>query len=179
MKVYGTAALMALAACQTAAPYDGTQAAAAPRVGVEAWLTTGDQRVLLARQPDVAFGSTSSGTAWTITIDPAQAFQEMIGFGAAMTDASAWLIQNKMSAADREKLLQDLFGRDSGVGFSFVRTPMGASDFSMTHYTYDDVPAPQTDSALDHFSIEPDRAAKLPLLRRALAINPQLKVMAS
>jgi len=56
---------------------------------------------------------------------------------------------------------------------------MGASDFSMTHYTYDDVAASQADSGLDHFSIDPDRAAKVPLLRRALAINPQLKVMAS
>jgi glucosylceramidase len=56
---------------------------------------------------------------------------------------------------------------------------MGASDFSMTHYSYDDMPGTSTDSTLAHFSIEPDRAEKVPLLRRAFAINPQLKVMAS
>jgi glucosylceramidase len=106
-------------------------------------------------------------------------YQQMVGFGAAMTDASAYLIQNKMSASDRESLLQELFGRANGIGLSFIRVPMGASDFSLRHYSYDDMPAPQVDSALRHFSIDPDRAAKLPLLRRALAINPELQVMAS
>jgi glucosylceramidase len=103
----------------------------------------------------------------------------MIGFGAAMTDASAYLIQQKMSAHDQEALLQDLFGRRYGIGMSFIRVPMGASDFSLRHYSYDDMSGTATDSALAHFSIDADRADKLPLLRRAVAINPQLKVMAS
>jgi glucosylceramidase len=74
--------------------------------------------------------------------------------------------------------MQDLFGRD-GVGFSFVRVPMGASDFSQRHYSYDDASGAPAESGLDRFSIEPDKEAKLPLLRRALEINPALKIMAS
>jgi glucosylceramidase len=147
---------------------------------VEVWLTTGDQRVLFARQPNItAAGKAGEISSPTIDIDDRQRFQEMVGFGAALTDASAFLIQNRMSGLDRERLLQDLFGRDSGVGFSFVRIAMGASDFSSRHYSYDDLPVSQTDSTLSHFSIAADRADKLPLLRRALAINPQLKVVAS
>lgn len=158
----------------------GSPNSIAPR-SVHAWVTTGDQSKLLQRQPTI---NATPGTATTpgmptITVDESKSYQRMLGFGAAMTDASAYLIQQKMSAHDREALLQDLFGRSNGIGLSFIRVPMGASDFSLRHYSYDDMTGAETDSALARFSIDADRADKLPLLRRALAINPELKVMAS
>ncbi len=151
------------------------------RVRVQVWLTRGDQARLLSREPDIDIGrgSPPSVSMPIIDVDESRSFQTMIGFGAAMTDASAILIQYKMSARDRESLLQGLFGRTNGIGMSFIRVPMGASDFSTRHYSYDDMPGSATDSALERFSIDADRAEKLPLLRRALAINPELKVMAS
>ena len=156
---------------------------------VAVWLTSGDQRHLLERQPDVQWSATTAAAAeaTSITVEPSRSFQEMIGFGAAMTDASAFLLE-KLPASVRDSVMQDLFGRGQsegndprsrGIGMSFIRVPMGASDFSMAHYSYDDMPAGESDSTLSRFSIEPDRRDKLPLLRRALAINPQLKVMAS
>ena len=175
---------MLLAACTAQPPatkaivLTPTMRAATP---VAAWLTTGDRRALLARQDSIAvmYNASLSVRQTIIEVDENKSYQQIVGFGAAMTDASAYLIQNKLSAADREALLQDLFGRDGGIGMSFIRVPMGASDFSLRHYSYDDMPAAQADSALTHFSIDADRAEKLPLLRRALAINPELKVMAS
>src|SRR5262249_34165519 len=63
---------------------------------------------------------------------------------------------------------------------SFLRQPMGASDFvEGPHYTYDDVPAGETDYGMHHFSIQHDRKQILPLLRTALSLNPQLKVIGS
>src|SRR6267142_243215 len=148
---------------------------------VEVWVTTGDQAKLLARDKNLPlfYNTTLSSRLTVVAVDPGKTYQQIIGYGAAMTDASAFLIQNKMSAADREALLQDLFGRENGIGMSFIRVPMGASDFSQRHYSYDDMPAGQNDSALAHFTIDVDRVEKLPLLRRAMAINPQLEVMAS
>jgi len=102
----------------------------------------------------------------------------MVGFGAAITDASAALI-NGLPAGRREALLRELFGADSGIGLSFTRLTIGASDFSPVHYSFDDMPPGQRDSTLARFSIEPDRANRLPVVQRALAINPQLKIMAS
>ncbi len=102
----------------------------------------------------------------------------MIGFGAAMTDASAYLLQNKLGTR-RAAIFHELFGRDPGLGLSFVRVPMGASDFSTRDYTYDDMPAGQTDPSLTHFNIDADRAEKLPAIKTALAINPRLKLVAS
>ena len=60
-----------------------------------------------------------STTATRIVVDPSQQFQTMVGFGAAITDAAAELMQTALSPLQRETLLQELFGRtDSGVWFS-------------------------------------------------------------
>jgi glucosylceramidase len=104
----------------------------------------------------------------------------MAGFGASITDASAWLIQQRMSPAQRQALLEELFGRGTqGIGMDFTRLTIGASDFSRQHYTFDDMPPGQTDMSLAKFSIEANRAELLPVLKQALAINPGLQVMAS
>ncbi|MFN2602195.1 MAG: glycoside hydrolase family 30 beta sandwich domain-containing protein [Gemmatimonadaceae bacterium] len=150
-----------------------------PRTVAE-WLTTGDQSRLLAKQPDLHFNRAAVGsTLPVVDVDDTKRFQSVIGWGAAMTDAAAYLIQKKLSAPQRDALLEELFGRDPGIGLSFVRIPMGASDFSQSHYSYDDRPRGERDSTLAHFSIEVDRAEKIPALKRALAINPQLKLMGS
>jgi glucosylceramidase len=152
--------------------------AAAASSPVQAWITTGDQSMLLARGKDAALSATHrAGVA--IEVDPATRYQEMAGFGAAITDASAQLIQNRLDAPQRAALMQELFGRGPGIGLSFTRLTIGASDFSSEHYSFDDMPPGQADPKLEHFSIEPNRAAVLPTVKAALAINPQLRVMAS
>jgi glucosylceramidase len=177
------AVLALLAACFPAAA-----AVAAPAATVQAWITTGDQARLLSREADARFGTAMAKmTAGTpvIEIDPRVRYQQMAGFGAAITDASAYLIQERMTAPQREALLRELFGRGEvkgagqGLGLSFTRLTIGASDFSRTHYSFDDMPPGQSDPELKHFSIDAQRGTVLPTVKAALAINPQLKVMAS
>jgi glucosylceramidase len=146
--------------------------------GVQTWVTLTDKSKLLAEQDGIVFGN-KAPLPLNIEVDAGKRYQEMVGFGANITDASAWLIQHRMSASQREALLQELFGKAPGLGFSFTRLTIGASDFSLKHYTLDDVPAGQTDYPLAKFSMDPMRADVLPVLKRALAINPKLKVMAS
>ena len=144
---------------------------------VQAWVTTGDQSRLMSREKDAVFGSARpAGTV--IEIDPSQRFQEITGFGASITDSSAWLIQNKLNEKQRETLMQELFGTP-GLGLSFTRLTIGGSDFSLKHHSFNDMPKGETDYELKNFSIEANRADVLPTVKRALAINPQLKVMAS
>jgi len=142
------------------------------------WLTTGDQQKLLSREADIAFSRADTAGLPTISVNDSATYQEMVGFGAAITDASASLI-NGLPPERRDSLLHELFDGDAGIGLSFTRLTIGASDFSPSHYTFDDMPPGQRDSSLLRFSIEPDRAHRLPMVRRALAINPELKVMAS
>ena len=138
---------------------------------VQAWVTTGDQAKLMARGPDARFGR-AKPAATVIDIDPATRFQEMQGFGASITDASAYLIQQRMNPAQREGLLRELFGRNPGLGMSFTRLTIGASDFSQSHYSFNDMPRGESDPGLTRFSIDPHRASVLPTVQRALAINP-------
>ena len=135
------------------------------------WLTTADETQKLAPQPILApVGPTTGDEA--IAIDPAQHFQQMHGFGAAMTDASAELF-SRLSDDKRRAIMAELFGRaNGGLGLSFTRLTVGASDFSRTHYSYDDTPGNAPDPELQHFSIDPAKQYVLPRVREALAINP-------
>jgi glucosylceramidase len=145
----------------------------------QVWVTTGDQARVFSHEPNISISTGTDTSSTVLTVDASRAYQTMVGFGAAMTDASAYLIETKMSATQRDALMQDLFGHNAGIGLSFVRVPMGASDFSLRQYSYDDAGANQTDSTLSRFSIAPDSAYKIPALQQALAINPQLTLMAS
>lgn len=146
---------------------------------VQVWTTTSDHRMALEPRPAAAFAD-DKPTALHIQVDPEQRYQSMVGFGASITDASAWLIQQRMSPDQRDALLKELFGRDNGgLGLSFARLTIGASDFSRHHYSLDDPPGNRPDPELTHFSIEPNRGDVIPVTRAALAINPDLQVMAS
>ncbi|MDQ6634493.1 MAG: glycosyl hydrolase [Gemmatimonadota bacterium] len=172
-----TAALVAAAGCGLGRPLGPVSPRTPP---VQVWVTTGDQSKLLNREPDVAFAAAAAASPLpTLMVDTATTYQRMIGFGAAFTDASVYLMRQRMTPEQREALLQDLFGRTTGIGLSLARVTMGASDFSLRHYSYDDAPGDTRDSALAGFSIEPDRADKLPVIKRALAINPQLVLVGS
>jgi glucosylceramidase len=165
------------AACQTQ-PEPPLRVAAQPP-GAQVWLTTSDHAKALSRERDAIFAA-QPALPIHIAVDSAQRHQRMVGFGASITDASAWLIQQHMSATQRQALLQELFGREhGGLGFDFTRLTIGASDFSRSHYSLDDMPAGEADPQLRNFSIAPNLDDVVPVTRAALAVNPQLKVMAS
>lgn len=145
----------------------------------QAWITTADRSRLLSKEPEIPIYSGYDSSSTVLTVDASTKYQSMIGFGGAMTDASAYLIETKLAAPQRDSLMQELFGRVSGIGLSYVRIPMGASDFSFSQYSYDDLEVGQTDSSLSHFSIAPDSNYKIPALKEALAINPSLTLLAS
>ena len=78
---------------------------AGPRAQV--WITTSDHRQAMQAQAPVAFDD-SSERRIHIEVNPEQRFQRMVGFGASITDSSAWLIQHRMSPAQRDALLREL-----------------------------------------------------------------------
>jgi glucosylceramidase len=185
--VYAPARALALALALAVGLATLVGCAAAPAVplamgpgsAVSAWVTSGDRSQLLSPETGLAFGSAPPLGA-NIEVDPSQRFQRMVGFGASITDASAWLIQQRLNPAQRSALLQELFGRGpGGAGFDFARLTIGASDFSSLHYSLDDLPAGETDPALARFSIAPQREDLLPVVRQALLVNPGLQLMAS
>jgi len=126
----------------------------------------------------ISFGP-QRGPELTIFVNDAKHFQTIDGFGASITDSSAWLLRNKLSESQFQKLMERLFDRQKGIGLSLLRQPMGSSDFALEDYTYDDMPPGESDSELQHFSIEKDQRYIIPVLRAALAINPRIKILAT
>ena len=148
-----------------------------PAPTVQLWLSTADRRLQLARQPDIPL--TRSSAPATIVIDTQHRLQTITGFGAALTDASAWLIEQKLGDAQREAFLREMFGPPPGLNLTMTRLTIGASDFSLSHYTLDDMPAGQVDPTLAHFNVVPNLAYLIPVVQQALAINPKLRIIAS
>lgn len=136
-------------------------------------MTAADGSVRL--QPMVAVGRTDGGGVQKpdIVIDTTKRYQTMVGFGASITDASAYLIQTKLTPAARKALLAELFSVRQGVGFSVTRIPVAASDFSLRHYSFAETPGqPEAD-------LSPARTQLLPTLKAMRAINPHLQIIAT
>jgi len=145
-----------------------------------AWLTTPDKVSLLGQiTAPLVFGTNTDSTITTITVDSTQTYQTVDGFGFTLTGASADLIYN-MGATARAPLLRELFSRDSNaISISYLRLSMGASDLSSAVFSYNDLPAGQTDTALARFSLAADTSYLIPLLKEIAAINPSIKIIAT
>jgi glucosylceramidase len=142
------------------------------------WLTTADGRYKLSDVGTVPF-ATGQPTAPTVVLDPSRRFQRMNGFGGSITDSSA-VVLYRLSPAARAATVRMLFDPRTGDGLSYLRQPVGGSDFVATRpYTYDDMPAGATDYRQRHFSISHDKVEILPLLREAGHLNPQLQILAT
>ena len=139
------------------------------------------QTLHFSAKPDPAL------TAPLITVDDAQQFQVIDGFGASLTDSAAWLFAKKLTPAQTDAAFKTLFSRKSGIALSFLRQPIGSSDLAVTFYSYDDLcqqtakacttPAAASDPDLDHYSLAHDQEYILPLLKKALDLNPEIRVM--
>ena len=151
---------------------------AVPTVVPHGWISTRDAtRRVDALTPDELLPS-SAASAVHVAVDDTTRFQTMDGYGAALTESSAHLLMG-LSPTARTAALRSLFDPVDGAGIDLVRLPLGASDFALSRYTYDDVPTGQTDPSLARFSIAHDEAEILPVLKEAIAINPDLRVMAT
>ncbi|MEL7145616.1 MAG: glycoside hydrolase family 30 beta sandwich domain-containing protein [Bacteroidota bacterium] len=134
---------------------------------VSVYQTTSDGSLKLTKVNDRSFHAASCGGE-VISISATTTYQTMDGFGAAMTGSAAYLINTEMTETQRNDLMNDLFGA-SGINLSFIRHSIGASDFSLSDYTYHD-PG-------NTFSIDVDRADVIPMLQQAKSINSSLKIM--
>ncbi|AHJ97427.1 glycoside hydrolase family 30 protein [Hymenobacter swuensis] len=144
------------------------------------WLTNPDKSALFQLQPAPAWTAIApaAGTP-VIEVDDKQTFQTIDGFGYCLTGGSAELL-NRMTPEARKAILRELFATDgTNIGVSYLRLSIGASDLDGTVFSYDDLPEGQTDPTLAKFSLAPDKAHLLPVLKEILAINPNIKLLGS
>ncbi|PJJ58657.1 glycoside hydrolase family 30 protein [Hymenobacter chitinivorans] len=154
------------------------QASSAAARGAAFWLTTTDKTALFQSQAALPW-TTAQPSGAVIDINDQQTFQPIDGFGYCLTGGSAELL-HRMGAPERKALLQELFGTDgNNIGVSYLRLSIGASDLDAQVFSYDDLPAGQTDPELTKFSLAPDQPHLIPVLKEILAINPKIKILGS
>lgn len=140
-----------------------------------AYITSSDGSRLFERA-DIPFVNTvePSQSSILVNIDASVSYQEIDGFGAALTGASCYNLL-KMSKENRTALLKEIFSLEEGLGMSLVRVSIGASDFSVDdEFTWCD------EEGLEHFAVhQEDRDYLFPILKEVYEINPGLKIIAS
>ncbi|MCC8409233.1 glucosylceramidase [Mucilaginibacter sp. UR6-1] len=149
------------------------------KTDVEFWLTKGDRTSLFAKQNTAILFKQETNNNATIEVDSTQTYQTVDGFGFALTGGSAMLI-NQLNATDKTALIRELFGTDGGgIGISYLRVTLGASDLSIAPFTYDEITTGVSDMELKQFSIDMEKKDLIPVLKMILAVNPNIKILAS
>ena len=140
---------------------------------VRVWSTYRDRRY--TQGEPLAWKPATAIAADAIALDPAATRQQILGFGAALTDASCY-VMSQMPEAPREEIMHELFAPGE-MALNVCRTCIGASDYSRTLYSFDESAEP--DPELKKFSIDHDKAYILPMLRQARKANPELFLFSS
>jgi glucosylceramidase len=109
-----------------------------------------------------------------INIDLTQSCQTMDGVGAALTHASAFVLNKNLKPEKRDSLLRELLTPE-GIGINYTRLCVGASDFAPDLFSYSET----EDFSLSNFSIARDKTDVIPVLKEMLKIKPSLQIMAS
>ncbi len=143
-----------------------------PSTDISVRVTAGDKRY--ASGAPLAWRAGNAAEETAIVVDSGKKYQEILGFGAAFTDAACYTF-NRLDPAEREKLFHELF-HPSEMGLSVCRTCMGASDYSTEVFSYDEG---DPDPEMKRFSIAHDQPYVLPMLREARKANPDLFLFSS
>ncbi len=113
--------------------------------------------------------------AW-ISLDDRVAYQEIEGFGGAFTEAAAETLLH-MPEPVQEEILRAYFDPEAGHGYTLCRTHINSCDFSLGLYAHCER---EGDFELASYSIDRDRRALIPMIRRAREIaGGELRLLAS
>ncbi len=110
-----------------------------------------------------------------VIIDPEKTVQTIDGFGGCFNELG-WEALNSVSHAEKNDILQNLFNPVSGCKFNICRMPLGANDYAVDWYSFDETAG---DYDMEHFSIARDRLRLIPYIKAAKQIRPDLQVWAS
>lgn len=142
-------------------------------------LTNPDKSALLQKQVPLSPVNVISPGLAVINIDDTETYQEIDGFGFALTGGSAIHI-NAMDKEPKRQLLNELFADTAiSIRVSYLRISIGASDLSDRVFSYNDLPAGETDPEMKRFSLEPEKKDLIPVLKQILEINPEIKILGS
>ncbi|MDH6370181.1 glucosylceramidase [Paenibacillus sp. VTT E-133280] len=119
---------------------------------------------LTEKDPLIFLPDTSGVESELINIYDDLEYQEMEGFGGALTEASAVTIA-KLSEAKQKEIIDAYFDPKDGIGFTLCRSHIQSCDFSLGNYAY----VEEGDAELRSFDISRDQESIIPLIKNAAA----------
>jgi len=99
----------------------------------------------------------------SVFVDPTKTFQEYMGIGGALTDASAETFA-KLPKEKQQELLTAYFDKQKGIAYSIARTNIHSCDFSSDTYTY----VTDGDKELKSFSVDHDKKFRIPFIKEVM-----------
>lgn len=175
--------LFGLAGCVTEEPED-TTANATEGTGIKEELVQpmaflSDNEVKFKKQDDgyvtVYYADElDDSTGTVIYVDLESENQTIDGFGASFTDSATYLLES-LPEQTRNDVMMKLFDDEQGIGLDLIRNPLGACDFSLEYYSYDEMPEGETDYELENFDFS-KAAGQIALTKQAMEINPDIKL---
>ena len=118
---------------------------------------------------------TNASTVPDVIIDTTQTAQSIQGFGTCFNELG-WTSLSQLSESNRDSVLRELFELGKGAGFTYCRMPVGANDFSVDWYSYNET---EGDFSMEKFTIDNDRKTLIPFIQAALKYNPDIRIWAS
>lgn len=140
---------------------------------VQILATTADRMLDLTRWAINFCDSTEIDSETVIRLQPDVKYQEIDGFGAAITGSTAYNLL-RMNADDRSIFLEETFSHSKGYGMSYIRVCIGCSDFSLSEYTCCDT------EGIENFALTTEETEYvIPVIKEILQYNPDIKIIAS
>lgn len=146
---------------------------------VEVTISSEDMSLSLTSQSPLALGKSKSAKNADIVVNEDQTYQSIVGLGSSLEHSTCYNI-SKLPLPEQEKVVESIVDPVKGIGMNLMRICIGTPDFTASPwYSYDDVPRGAKDPELSRFSISRDQEYVLPILKMALAKNPDLLFIAA
>jgi glucosylceramidase len=140
------------------------------------WVSSTNTSPWVVATVDVASASAGAdGSTGDVVVNTSRTQQTIEGFGGCFNEMG-WDALNKLNPADRDLIVKMLFDQTDGCKFNLCRMPLGANDYSMNFYSYNETPG---DVAMANFSIDRDRQLLIPYIHEAQKHFPRLRIWAS
>lgn len=143
----------------------------------EEYLTLVDKKGIRTVPYQETSGDFATYKSDPVRIDPSLTYQTMYGFGGSVTESCLENLK-RLSLSERATFFEKIFDRKQGAGFSYLRIPIGANDFSKGDYTLNDTPGNAPDPELKLFSGQKLQPF-IEFIQEAKKYNPNIKIVIS
>lgn len=143
---------------------------------IKKWIYSNEERQWVKGRQETDNGRQENERIQAFVSPNGLRYQKMNGFGGCFNEQGYSALEC-LTQAEQDRLLKELFAaEEDGCNLTLCRMPIGANDYSYDWYSLNDTPG---DYEMKHFSLERDKKALMPYIKRALSYQPGLKLFAS